>query len=121
VAAYSATYKVVTTILLLLLPINAMAHVALKNSVPEANAQLNQAPKALTLNFDKEVYLMKVTLADATGKPIVLPKLTLKLSAEQVIALPALGAGTYLATWVSMGRDGHNMSGTLSFSVIAGQ
>ena len=106
---------------LLLFSVSALAHIHLKNSVPNANAQLTQAPKTIALSFEKDVHLMKVVLVDASGKSIVLPSSSMKMSTEQIVLLPTLGVGAYTLTWVSMAADGHNMPGTISFNIVAEQ
>ncbi len=112
---------VVMFIALLMFSVSAMAHIQLKNSVPTDNAQLTQAPKTIALNFEKDVHLMRVVLVDASGKSMVLPRSSMQMSAQQIILLPTLNVGVYTLTWVSMGTDGHNMPGTLSFSIVAEQ
>ena len=98
----------------------ALAHAKLRSSIPAADAQLQAAPKSLTLTFNEDVRLAVLTLATA-GKDIPMTIDRNAPAAPQVnVALPALGAGKYVVHWSALSPDdGHVSKGTFSFEIMA--
>ena len=98
----------------------ALGHAKLRSSIPAADVLLRAAPTSLTLTFNEDVRLAVLTLASG-GKDIPLSidrnaPAALKVS----VALPALGAGTYVVRWsVLSPDDGHVSKGTFSFEIMA--
>lgn len=95
------------------------AHAKLRSSTPAAGAELQVAPKTLTLNFGESVRLAVLTLT-AAGKDIPLTLDRSAPAAPQVsVALPALGAGTYQVHWSALSiDDGHVSKGTFVFEIV---
>jgi hypothetical protein len=95
------------------------AHAKLRSSIPAADAQLQLAPKSLTLNFGEKVRLAVLTLT-ADGKDIPVSVDRSAPAAPQVtVALPALAVGTYQVRWSALSiDDGHVSKGTFAFSIV---
>src|SRR5580698_9804397 len=96
----------------------AFGHAKLLAAVPSADAQLQAAPKTLSLSFNEKVHLAVLTLT-AGGKDIPLTLDRAAPAASQVsVALPQLAAGTYQVQWSAPSADdGHVTKGTFSFTV----
>lgn len=103
----------------LMLAAPAFGHAKLRSSMPAADAQLQVAPKSLTLNFSEAVRLAVLTLG-FDGKDIPLTVDRKGPAAPQVIvALPALAAGKYQVRWSAISEDdGHVTKGTFSFTIL---
>lgn len=95
-----------------------LAHAKLQSSSPAAGAQLTQAPKSMTLEFNEDVELasLKLTL---DGKDIALTFDRGAAAARHVsVALPSLTAGTYQVQWSALSPDdGHIAKGAFSFVI----
>ncbi len=106
---------------LLSVSVSVTAHTGLKATYPANEQMLEAAPKQLSLIFSSPVRLMKVILKDAEHKDL---KIGFKpfARADQTfkVAVPELQVGKYVVSWVSMGKDGHKMSGDFNFMVAAG-
>jgi methionine-rich copper-binding protein CopC len=125
-----------------LLPLAALAHAKLLNTVPAAGEQLAVAPRQMTLKFNEAVQIgvLKVSSADGKNIPIDLdhgalaaPAAPAATSAPSTVAtskaaasgastvtvaLPVLGPGTYQVQWSALTvDDGHVVKGTFSFVV----
>jgi methionine-rich copper-binding protein CopC len=110
----------------LALPGLVSAHAKLVSSSPEDGAVLAAAPATITLTFDSELESEGAALAvtDASGATVDqgdggvdlgdTERKTMKASLK-----PGLGAGSYTATWTLTGDDGHEVTGSISFSVGA--
>lgn len=105
----------------------ASAHAFLVRSTPADGSTLRQAPASMTLTFDEDVLLGagSVTLRAAdgaivlrTGSPSGSSAVSGLAGRRLVVALPALGVGTYSATWsVRSADDLHVTTGSVSFAV----
>jgi methionine-rich copper-binding protein CopC len=104
----------------MLAPITAFAHAKLLGTSPEAGAQLEAAPKVLTLRFDENVQLAVLRLS-VSGADVPVPFDRSAAAASQVsIVLPSLASGTYRVQWSALtADDGHVVKGTFSFVVAA--
>jgi methionine-rich copper-binding protein CopC len=94
------------------------AHAKLRSSVPSADAQLQVAPKSLTLSFNEDVRLAALTLTmDGKNVPVAVDRNA--PAARQVsVALPALAMGKYQVQWSALSiDDGHVSKGTFSFTI----
>lgn len=97
---------------------NALAHAGLESSVPQANSQVKMSPPELVLTFEKPVMVMKLTLANEKSKTVDFNfKPNNDTKTEHRYHLPEFGNGQYTVNWTSMGKDGHNMKGSFTFSV----
>jgi methionine-rich copper-binding protein CopC len=95
-----------------------MAHAKLTSSAPADNAQLAEAPKALTLKFSETAQLGVVKLVhDGTEIPVPLDK-GAKPGQTFTLTLPTLAPGKYTVQWSAMAADdGHITKGSFSFSI----
>lgn len=104
----------------MILPLTVVAHAKLLATSPAAGAQVDVAPKALTLKFDQEVHLAVLKLYSA-GRDIPVPVDRGAAATAQVsVALPTLPAGTYRVEWSAItADDGHVVKGAFSFVIAS--
>ncbi|WP_193161768.1 copper resistance CopC family protein [Microbulbifer hainanensis] len=94
------------------------AHTHLESSAPADGAQLSQSPEALQLHFSKAVRLMHVSLEEKSAGQVKLAFMPGAVAEKDIsLPLPALEAGEYTVSWVTLGGDGHKMSGKFSFKL----
>jgi methionine-rich copper-binding protein CopC len=78
------------------------------------------APQAITLHFNEalEAKLSSFRLTDIDGTAIVVTPASAPDN-KSLAAVPAapLVSGLYTVSWTALGRDGHPMKGTYSFTV----
>ncbi|MBL4573488.1 MAG: copper resistance protein CopC [Gammaproteobacteria bacterium] len=114
----STMIKIVSVLgLMLSVPVQSLAHVALVSSMPENGSIVNVAPGSIMLEFTEEVRLLKATVSvkgdeamDIGFKPVA------KAEKHFMVALPSLIQGDYLVNWTVMGSDGHRMEESFSFT-----
>src|ERR1700721_4376879 len=71
------------------------AHAKLQSTVPAADAQLQVAPKSLTLSFNEKVRLAYLTLTvDGKDVPVTVDR-SAPAASQVTEPLPALAAGKY--------------------------
>jgi methionine-rich copper-binding protein CopC len=100
----------------------AFGHARLLSSSPSPNAQLVEAPKALTLTFSESAQLGVLKLS-ASGRQIAL-QIDRGAQATSVITvnLPVLDPGTYEIEWSALAADdGHVTKGRFSFTVVGSE
>jgi copper resistance protein C len=97
----------------------ALGHAKLRATVPSADAQLQAAPKTLSLSFNEDVHLAVLTLT-SEGKDIpVIVDRAAPASSQVSVSLPRLPAGKYQVQWSALSADdGHVTKGTFSFTVL---
>ena len=97
----------------------AFGHAKLLSTLPPADAQLQAAPKSLTLSFNENVRLAVLTLT-AAGKTIpVTVDRSLPASPQVSVSLPVLTPGKYQVQWSALSADdGHVTKGTFSFVIV---
>ncbi|HHR6036764.1 TPA: copper homeostasis periplasmic binding protein CopC [Providencia alcalifaciens] len=100
----------------------AFAHAHLKDQLPAEGAALEQAPKAITLNFSEgiEVNFTKVNVTDENKQTIKTGKAALDPSNNTKVIIPVeskLAAGKYDVQWSVVSVDGHKTKGNYSFTV----
>jgi methionine-rich copper-binding protein CopC len=102
-----------------LLPLLAQAHTHLQKSTPAANST-GAAPEQLMLQFSEATRLTALTL-QKEGVPEARKLGPLPAQPDKLIhlAAPRLDPGAYVLSWRALGDDGHVMSGTLRFTVVA--
>ena len=99
-------------------PLAAMAHAGVARTSVADGATLAQAPSSYTVTFTAPVRLASVALSNAQGRAIPLAwRATTTEATSFSIPLPALATGTYRLDFRTMGRDGHAMSASTSFTV----
>lgn len=103
----------------LILSTPAFGHAKLRGSLPAAGAQLQAAPKSLTLTFNETVRLAVLTLiVDGKDIPVTIDR-NAPAAAQVTVTLPALAAGSYQVRWSALSvDDGHVTQGTFSFSIL---
>ena len=102
-----------------LLPLLAQAHTHLQKSTPAANSN-GAAPGQLMLQFSEATRLTALTLQKAGGpEGHKLGPLPVQPDKLIRLAAPKLDPGAYVLSWRALGDDGHVMSGTLRFTVVA--
>jgi methionine-rich copper-binding protein CopC len=103
----------------LILTAPAFGHAKLRGSLPAAGAQLQAAPKSLTLTFNETVRLAILTLTiDGRDIPVTIDR-NAPAAVKVTVDLPALAAGTYQVRWSALSvDDGHVTQGTFTFSVL---
>ncbi len=105
-------------------PALVSAHAKVVSSTPDNGATVAQAPSAITIKFDSELNSegAKLTVIAASGAPVDTGDGAVDLSDTErktmtVSLKSGLGAGVYTINWVVLGDDGHEVSGTLGFTV----
>jgi methionine-rich copper-binding protein CopC len=98
----------------------SFGHAKLVASSPAGGARLSESPHVLTLTFDEEVKLAKLTLA-RDGTPITVDIHTAASGAKTVtVPVTPLTPGTYELHWTALATDdGHVTKGTFTFIVLA--
>lgn len=111
--------RLVAMVIGLALATAAHAHTPLKASTPAADAAV-PAPKALELNFDGDVRLTSVQLADASGAAKHLDAVPTAIASKFSLNVhEPLAPGAYKVTWRAVGGDTHIISGEFGFMVVA--
>lgn len=100
----------------------AFAHAVLVISEPAANAILEVAPKAVTIEFSEPVAptLSQIVVLSQGGQAVTVGALQTVGSQDTTatVSLPALADGIYLVSWQVLSTvDGHTTSGSFSFGV----
>ncbi|WP_231506365.1 copper resistance CopC/CopD family protein [Paenibacillus sp. UNC451MF] len=102
------------------LPNPVSAHASLTESVPAANAELDQAPSSVILTFNERLEdgIYYVRVLDSSKKQVTSNKAQLNANRTAVeLQLPKLGQGSYLVTYHVISADGHPVEGTYLFAV----
>lgn len=104
--------------MMLLVPVQSLAHVALVNSMPENGSTVNVAPGSIMLEFTEEVRLLKATVSAMGSEAVDIGfKPVAKAEKHFMVALPSLNQGDYLVSWTVMGSDGHRLEESFSFTI----
>jgi copper resistance protein C len=96
----------------------SFAHAKLQSSFPADNAQLEVAPKTLTLKFSEAAQLAVLKLiSNGRDIPLAVDKAA-KPNETFDIALPTLAPGKYTVQWSALAADdGHITKGSFTFSI----
>ena len=107
------------------LPITAfgkLRHATLLRSTPAADARLSTVPDSVRLVFSEAV-VAELSLITVTGPNGILQRLRVALDPrDSHVLIGALGPvanGTHQVAWRIVSADGHPITGTYSFSMIA--
>jgi methionine-rich copper-binding protein CopC len=96
----------------------AAAHAGIESSSPRNGAQLQSAPKAVTLTFAESIKLdgKGSRLIDQTGATV---PAVVKAKGHKVTLTPAspLPAGRYAAAWHLISTDGDAVEGAITFTI----
>ena len=100
----------------------AEAHALLKHSNPASNAQLNQAPPQIVLDFTEppDTSLSVVQVLDSTGANVASGKAQPVSGKPTELRVPVgkLAQGTYTVSWRTVSKtDGHVTAGSFAFGV----
>ncbi|URN97721.1 CopC domain-containing protein YobA [Leclercia adecarboxylata] len=98
------------------------AHAHLQHQYPAADAAVDAAPQALTLNFSEgiEPRFSGVTVTDDKQQPVALGavKRNEKDPTQMIVPMAApLTPGNYKVDWHVVSVDGHKTGGSYRFSV----
>jgi copper transport protein len=108
--------SVLVLLILLFLPVTALAHATLIRSEPADGAVVAESPAELTLIFNEPAAPLVLKLLRPDGSILLLDQS--RTEGERLsIALPALTEGTHLFSWRVASEDGHPIGGTVVFSV----
>jgi methionine-rich copper-binding protein CopC len=97
----------------------AWAHSALESSVP-ANGSTVTDPKTITLTFSDAVRLVTLKLKAADAEVVVPVDKSAAAAKSFSLPLPSLKPAKYEAKWTASADDGHVMTGSFSFTSVAG-
>ncbi len=99
----------------------AAAHVAIKQTIPAADAMLAVSPPEILLTFTEKVEpaFSSATVKNARGVDVSAAKSRIDASDPATLRLtvPALSPGVYGVQWIAVGRDGHRRTGNVKFTV----
>ena len=112
-------------VVLLVAPAPAGAHPVLVRAVPAADATLASAPPELRLTFTQPLQLpfSSIDLLSPSGAAVLLGPLRHARDSSSVVVADIRGPlvpGTYKVAWKVAGPDGHPVSGSYSFTILAG-
>ena len=94
------------------------AHVSLKSSTPADNAMLMEAPQTLSLEFSKNVKIVKLSLENNQGEKIKFGfKPTKEAGTDFSWDLPELAPANYSIEMIFIGKDGHKMKDSIRFMI----
>ncbi|MEB6378179.1 CopC domain-containing protein YobA [Leclercia adecarboxylata] len=118
----SRTLSTLTLLLTTLTAPAVFAHAHLQHQYPAADAAVDAAPQALTLNFSEgiEPRFSGVTVTDDKQQAIALGAVKRNEKDPTQLIVPmtsALTAGTYKVEWHVVSVDGHKTEGSYRFSV----
>ncbi len=96
------------------------AHAELVSASPAPGAQLAESPAEIRLTFNEPVATTSAIVLLAEGfQPVegLVGQFSADRPQEIFVPLPELAAGVYTVQWTAASGDGHEISGTYSFSV----
>lgn len=109
----------VTSGLLMSLPVSALAHAALSSSNIESGTSIAAAPETLELTFGKSVGLAILELVQEGSNAVTDLAPYRDMAKAHSAVLPNLKQGSYKIRWRAVASDGHVMKGEISFTVTA--
>jgi methionine-rich copper-binding protein CopC len=97
----------------------AFGHARLRTTIPAADAQVQDAPQSLTLNFNEDALLAVLTLTvDGKNIPVTVDR-SAPAAPQVTVPLPPLAVGKYQVRWSALSPgDGHVSKGTFSFAIL---
>ncbi|MBA3357044.1 MAG: copper resistance protein CopC/CopD [Pyrinomonadaceae bacterium] len=110
-------------LLLVLLPVAALAHAKLVRSEPKAKDVLPRAPKVVELWFSEELEsgFNSIEVRDQQGKRFDRGGVTLSEGNKKAqISLETFSPGTYAVIWKALSMDQHMLRGEFTFTVSQG-
>jgi methionine-rich copper-binding protein CopC len=103
-------------LVLLILPNTAFAHTHMTSSTPEEGSTVTEPMKEIELTFDTAIESLSTITLTKDGAEV---PLEVKAEGETLkgISSSEFENGSYTADWKIIGEDGHEMEGTLAFTV----
>ena len=96
----------------------ALAHTPFNATTPADEATIAAAPSELVLNFKGEVRLTKVSMTHAAMHSVDLDLSGNKgFISDYTLPMEGMGNGAYVIDWRGLGKDGHPMKGSFTFTV----
>lgn len=96
----------------------ATAHSPLNATTPANEATIAAAPTELTLDFKGEIRLTKVSITHAPHDSVDLDLSGTKgFISDYTLPMKGMGNGAYVIDWRGLGKDGHPMKGSFTFTV----
>lgn len=96
----------------------ASAHSSVDSTTPANEEVLAAAPAQITFNFASEIRMTRVNLTHDGGTEVKLDLGDQKtFRSDFILPLPEGGSGEYLIEWRALGKDGHALQGSFSFTV----
>jgi copper resistance protein C len=109
-----------TLLVVLAMPIPALAHALLERASPPVGSELAEPPRQLTLTFTEgiEPLFSTIELRTANGAAVPLGKPHVAADNRQLLVdLPVLKAGEYTVVWHVTSVDTHKTEGSFRFTV----
>lgn len=103
-------------LVLVILPNTVFAHTHMTSSTPEEGSTITEPMKEIELTFDTAIESLSTITLTKDGAEV---PLEVKAEGETLkgISSSELENGSYTADWKIIGEDGHEMEGTLAFTV----
>lgn len=107
-------------VFLLLLPGAALAHSRLEQSIPAADAVLDNSPPAIEMTFNTKIEkLSNFKLLNENGDQVETERAQVDNDTLSGKVPQTLDNGTYKVEWTIIGADGHTIDGSFAFTVNA--
>lgn len=107
--------------IILLLPASVLAHADLLAASPGPGAQLSESPDEIRLTFSEPVGVGSFVELYGEGFRSVgslEPQFDATRPEQIVVSLPELTAGDYTVQWSAASADGHEITGSYTFTVL---
>ncbi|MEP5761631.1 MAG: copper resistance protein CopC [Litoreibacter sp.] len=97
---------------------NSFAHSSLETTIPQNGAIVSKAPSEITLGFDNDIRLTRISMTYADHQSVDLDLAGHDgFISNYTIPLQQVGAGHYIIEWRGLGSDGHTLNGSFDFTV----
>ena len=106
-------------LIVLLVAVPALAHPKVVSRSPEDGSTVDQPPSEVSVEFDEVVTNANLEVVDPCGSRVDDGD-TQTLGYEASVGMSGDNAGTYSVRWEVISEDGHNVSGTWTFSSSGG-
>jgi methionine-rich copper-binding protein CopC len=114
------TVSLLYTLALVTFAVSASAHAHLQKSTPDEGSVITTSPSNLLLNFSEAARLTALSIQKGGESPQNLKPSPATAAQRQIsVPLPPLTPGVYSVSWRVVSDDGHMMSGTLHFTLVA--
>jgi copper resistance protein C len=101
-----------------LAPCVSQAHTELVASNPIAGAVLPESPATIELTFSEDVQLLRLVIADKNAGEVAIGFKPSAVSQPLFsVSMPVLTEDTFTVSWAVLGKDGHRVEKSFSFTV----